>query len=183
MYAVDVVAVDRRSVVSAPTLRGRPAIRDNLKALRDVGLDRFRSEALAIRGDRIVLQRVAFSTADGREMKTLSVNEWANGEVVYRAVFDEDALDEAVAELDARYLAGEGVPRCVTPRIDQRRYPRAAGLRGSVPGPRLVVVPERGSRTTSSTTTGVPASAPAGVSGGRRPSPSSRRSRPSDSWR
>ena len=110
MYAVDVVAVDRRSVVSAPTLRGRSAIRDNLKALRDVGLDRFRSEPLAVRGDRLVLQRVAFSTDDGREMKTLSVHEWADGKVVYRAVFDEDALDEALAELEERYLAGEGAP-------------------------------------------------------------------------
>ena len=76
MYAVDVVAVDRRSVVSVPTLPGRPAMRENVKALRDVGLNRVHSEVLAVRGDRLVLQRVVFSTDDGREMTTLGLNEW-----------------------------------------------------------------------------------------------------------
>ena len=108
MYAVDVVAVDRRSVVSVPTLHGRAAIRENLEALRDVGLNRVRAEVLAIRGDRLVLQRIVFSTADGREMTTLGLNEWDNGEVVRRVVFDEDALHDAVEELDDRYLAGQG---------------------------------------------------------------------------
>ena len=81
-----------------------------MRALRDVGFNRIRSEVLAVRGDRLLLQRVAFSTDDGRELTTLGVNEWVNGEIVYRAVFDEDALDDAVAELEARYLAGEGAP-------------------------------------------------------------------------
>ena len=76
----------------APTLRGRATIRENLEALRDVGLNHFRAEVLAVRGDRLALQRVVFSTADGREMTTLGLNEWDGAEVVRRVVFDEDAL-------------------------------------------------------------------------------------------
>ena len=108
MYAVDVVAIDRRTTVSVPTLHGRAAMRENVEALRDVGFNRVRSEVLAVRGDRLVLQRVVFSTDDGREMTTLGLNEWDNGEVVRRVVFDEDALADALVELDRRYAAGEG---------------------------------------------------------------------------
>jgi ketosteroid isomerase-like protein len=115
MYAVDVVAVDRRSVVSVPILRGRAAIRENLEALHGVGLDRVSGEVLAVRGDRLVLQRIVFSTADGREMRTLGLNEWDNGEVVRRVVFDEDALDDAFAELDDRYHAGENASQGTAP--------------------------------------------------------------------
>ena len=110
MYAIDVVAIDRRSVVSVPILRGRAEIRENLAALRDVGFTRVRAEVIAVRGDRLVLHRHVFSTDDNREMKTLGLNEWDNGEVVRRVVFDEDALADAVAELEDRYLAGEGAP-------------------------------------------------------------------------
>ena len=110
MYAADVVALDRRSVVSVPTLHGRDAVRDNIQALRDVGFNRVRSESLAVRGERLVLQRVTFSTDDGREMTTLGLNEWVDGAVTCRVVFDEDALDDAVAELEARFAAGEGRP-------------------------------------------------------------------------
>ena len=117
MYATDVVAIDRRSTVSLPTLRGRAAIRDNVQALRDVGFDRLRSEVIAVRGDHLVLQRVAFSTADGREMTTLGLNDWNHGQVVRRVVFDEDALDEAFAELDERYHAGEGAGQAPMLRV------------------------------------------------------------------
>ena len=62
MYAVDVVAIDRRTTISLPTLHGRPAMRDNVQALRDVGFNRLRSDVLAVRGNGLVLQRVQFST-------------------------------------------------------------------------------------------------------------------------
>jgi hypothetical protein len=133
MYALDVVAVDRRSVVSAPTLQGRAAIRENLEALREVGLDRVRSQVLAIRGDRLVLQRIFFSTADGREMISLGLNEWDNGEVVRRVVFDEDALDDAFAELDDRYYAGEGAEHAPLLRVGAQFI--AAAFAGAVPPP------------------------------------------------
>ena len=41
-------------------------------------------------------------------MTTLGLNEWDNGEVVRRVVFDQEDLSTALVELDRRYAAGEG---------------------------------------------------------------------------
>jgi hypothetical protein len=65
-----------------------------------------------------VLQRLVFSTAVGREMTTLGLNEWDHGEVVCRVVFDEDAVADALVELDRRYAADEGAEPSAPPGIE-----------------------------------------------------------------
>src|SRR5262249_10317173 len=70
------------------------------------------STNVATRGERLVLQRVRFSDRDqGTEpflTERLGVGEIdADQRIVAFVSFDLDNLDAAIAELDARYLAGE----------------------------------------------------------------------------
>ncbi|MDA2889605.1 BTAD domain-containing putative transcriptional regulator [Mycolicibacterium sp. BiH015] len=80
---------------------------------------RLEIETLAVRGDNLMLGRYLFrDTADADRpaaIETLLVLEVDTDELVKLAVvFDHDNLDAALAELDARYLAGEagGGLRC-----------------------------------------------------------------------
>ncbi len=70
------------------------------------------AEVLATRGDRLALTRVRTEVADDSvgpsEIPSLLVHEVdRDGQWLYIARFDADALDAAYAELDARYAAGE----------------------------------------------------------------------------
>ncbi len=73
------------------------------------------SDVLAIRGERLVLARIAFSGRDQRpeafHTEILRIAEIdADERIAAYVAFDLEDFDAAIAELDARYLAGEGAP-------------------------------------------------------------------------
>lgn len=104
------VGIDRRRVVSAETQHGRdPVVRD-LQAAAQVGFAISMVSALAIRGERLVLARVRASGRDPEAIQNdaLNVVEIDDDERIANVVtFDLDNFDAAIAELDARYAAGE----------------------------------------------------------------------------
>jgi len=112
ILAQDFCSDDRRRVVSAGFRHGRDAQVANMQAFAALAIARVTAISIATRGERLVLQRVSFSdpdqTADPFLAERLGVGEInAAGRIAAFVSFDPDALDTAIAELDARYLAGE----------------------------------------------------------------------------
>ncbi|WKG04227.1 BTAD domain-containing putative transcriptional regulator [Mycolicibacterium sp. HK-90] len=120
---------DRRRVVNTGIRRGRDAVLTEIKALADIGGQRLTSEVIAIRGERLALRRTHFSGSDDREayhVGGLEVIEAAVDErLLARIAFDLDDFDAALAELDARYLAGEAAPYARTWSAFMRGYAAA----------------------------------------------------------
>lgn len=101
---------DRRRTVNTGIRYGRDAGIQELQATAEVGFSIIMSDALATRGERLVLTRVQASGPDPEAVHNdaLNVIEIDSDEkVVAAVVFDADDLDAAIVELDARYLAGE----------------------------------------------------------------------------
>ena len=104
--ADDVVILDRRSGVSAGTISGREDFAANARAHFDVFADA-RITVLAVRGDRLALVRMEYR-ADGFVSPRLNLFEAdESGRIVALVVLDEDDLDAALEELDARHAAIE----------------------------------------------------------------------------
>ena len=83
-----------------------------ISALTEIGVKSMTPDTIAIRGGHLVLSRVRSLGRDQRHdafrtdvLDILEID--ADGRVVARVVFDPDDFDAAIAELDARYLAGE----------------------------------------------------------------------------
>ncbi|MGB3476863.1 MAG: BTAD domain-containing putative transcriptional regulator [Mycobacterium sp.] len=101
---------DRRRTVNTGIRYGRDAGIRELQATAEVGFTIIMSDAVATRGERLVLTRVRASGPDPEAVQNdaLNVIEIDSDEkVVAAVVFDADDFDDALAELDARYLAGE----------------------------------------------------------------------------
>ncbi|WP_231987561.1 BTAD domain-containing putative transcriptional regulator [Mycobacterium sp. 852002-51152_SCH6134967] len=87
---------------------------ENIRAIASVG-PRITITPIALRGDRLCLSHTLFenrrTTSDGFTAETLDVVEIDDdGRMTARIVFDLEAFDAAIAELDARYSAGEAEP-------------------------------------------------------------------------
>ncbi|WP_255348943.1 BTAD domain-containing putative transcriptional regulator [Mycobacterium intracellulare] len=111
LLAEDVFSDDRRRVVNAGVRRGRDAELANWRATSEVWSTHVAS-TVAIRGERLALFRNAFTNHDkastaysAAAFAVVEIND--NNRVAGYVVFDADELDAAIAELDARYLAGE----------------------------------------------------------------------------
>ena len=101
--------IDRRTGVSADPARGPEAWATAFRATIESGMDRLSVERIAIRGERLALDRLMFASAAGDEVPMLAVIEVdASGLLSFISWHDQDALDAAVEELDTRYAAGEG---------------------------------------------------------------------------
>ncbi len=101
---------DRRRVVNAGVRRGRDAGIEDVRAIADVGFALTMVRVLTTRGGRLALLRVRAAGPDPGAIKNDALNlvEVDTDErVVASVVFDLDNFEAAVAELDARYLAGE----------------------------------------------------------------------------
>ncbi|HJR24196.1 MAG TPA: nuclear transport factor 2 family protein [Acidimicrobiales bacterium] len=99
--------VDRRRVMWVPPAADPHAIYRQMFALDEWT---FRRALLATRGEHLALVRTTVEFRDGEagpsEVTTISVTEVGpDGLIVREAAFDVDQLDEAVAELDARWEA------------------------------------------------------------------------------
>ncbi|HEY3925569.1 MAG TPA: hypothetical protein VGL75_13485, partial [Acidothermaceae bacterium] len=101
---------DRRRVVNAGVVHGRDAAIEGTQATVDVGFTMTMLGAMAIRGERLALTRVRVSGPDpeANQNDALNIVEIdADDRIVADVVFDIEYVGAAIAELDARYLAGE----------------------------------------------------------------------------
>ena len=108
--AENVSVDDRRRVVNAGILHGRDANIEDAQATVDVGFAMMMVGVLATRGERLALIRVRVSGHDPEAIQNDALNIVeidADERIVAGVVFDLDDFEAAVAELDARYLAGE----------------------------------------------------------------------------
>ncbi|WP_082983915.1 BTAD domain-containing putative transcriptional regulator [Mycobacterium sp. 1165178.9] len=114
LFAEDYEHDDRRRVVNAGIRRGRAAAIEDLRAATDVGLlTNIASTAIASRGERLILMHFHGAGGDREavQVDVLQVVEMdASEKIGAVVVFDLDDFDAAIAELDARYLAGEAAP-------------------------------------------------------------------------
>ena len=113
IMADNYVGIDHRRVVSAETQRGRDdAVRD-VRATAEVGFTMWMVSALAIRGERLVLTRVRGSGSDAETIQVDALNVVevdADWKIAGVGVYDLEDFDSALAELEARYTAGEAAP-------------------------------------------------------------------------
>ena len=120
ILADDFSSDDRRRVVGAGVRRGRDAEIADMRAISGLGLTNARRTAvLATRGGRLVLSRVRFSGGEhGPEAVVTDilgiVETDADNRIAATVVFDPDDVGVAIAELDARYLAGEAAAHAQT---------------------------------------------------------------------
>ena len=107
----DLAFDDRRRTVNSGVRQGRAAEIANLRIIAGLGITKVEPFVIAIRGDRLALNHVRMSAGSGPEtfwteiLCVVEVN--ADNRVRAVIVLDHDDFDAALAELDARYLAGE----------------------------------------------------------------------------
>ena len=101
---------DRRRVVNAGVLHGRDANIKDAQATADVGFTMTMVGTIATRGERLALLRIRVSGRDPEAIQNDALNIVeidAEERIVGDVVFDLEDFDSAIAELDARYIAGE----------------------------------------------------------------------------
>ena len=144
MVADNFSSDDRRRVVGAGIRHGRNAYIADMRAIADLSFTNSTlSTFMAIRGERLSLQRVRFSDDrdQGRDafltevLGIIEIN--ADGRIVASVAFDPDDVDAAFEELDARYLAGEAAAYSETWSLVTHRY--AALNRHELPPDRINV--------------------------------------------
>jgi DNA-binding SARP family transcriptional activator len=110
---------DRRRVVNGGVRHGRDAQIADMRATAELWTTSVTSTVMAVRGKNLVLTRNGFSSGDNGPDNFLSeiytVGEIdADERIVSIVTFDLDDFDSAIAELDARYLAGEAAAHART---------------------------------------------------------------------
>jgi hypothetical protein len=125
--AEDVFDDDRRRVVGAGVRHGRDAVIADVRAVADVGITDITSTVIATRGGRLALSRERFARSDQQPeafyaevLGIVEIN--ADDRFVARIAFDPDDIDAAFAELDARYVAGEGAAHAHTWSVIAEMY-------------------------------------------------------------
>ena len=111
LFAEDVRTDDRRRVVNAGVQHGRDVQMADMRSLAEIEAN-VASTIIAIRGERLCLNRVSTASRDVPQgefdAEMLSIIEIdADYRIAGGVLFDLDDMDAALAELDARYLAGE----------------------------------------------------------------------------
>jgi class 3 adenylate cyclase/tetratricopeptide (TPR) repeat protein len=109
MTTKDLVLEDRRAILRRRA-EGREAVLREWRSMVETGVTELSRVPIATRGRLLSLSR---STVGGRlsSVEVLGLQEVSDdGRLKRTVVFDTDDLDAAFAELDVRYLAGEGGP-------------------------------------------------------------------------
>jgi DNA-binding SARP family transcriptional activator len=117
VLADDFVTDDRRRAVNAGIRRGRDAEIANMQAATDVGITYTAFVVIAVRGERLILTRASVGGGGSAEFTAdvLSVVEInSHNQIAAFVIFELDDVDEAITELDARYLAGEAAAHART---------------------------------------------------------------------
>ena len=110
-----VVYDDRRRVVNAGVRHGRDVHMADDRAAAEIGAEYVTFDVIAIRGERLALSCVRIinrNTSPGEvAAQILGIAEIdVTNQIAAIVIFDEDDIDGALQELDARYLAGEAAP-------------------------------------------------------------------------
>ena len=126
LYAHDLLLDDRRQGLRRLSTDRATQI-NNVRAIADLGVADITQTPLALRGNRLCLSHVQYDIGDSRpdafvaEMLAITEVDTA-GVMVARIVFDLDDFEAAVAELDRRYLAGEGAAHANTWSLIARTF-------------------------------------------------------------
>lgn len=112
IFADDFCNEDRRRVVGAGIRHNRDVEIASIRAGAELGGTNTTSTVIATRGARLILTRTRHWGQDplpeAFRVDVLAVVEInADNRIAARVIFDPDDFDAAIAELDARYLAGE----------------------------------------------------------------------------
>ena len=111
IFADNLSNEDRRRVVSTGVFDGRDAQMANMRAVAELWSANVTRTVMATRGRNLSLARVSFSRGEGVEafltefLVVIGID--ADERISAIIVFDVDDFDVAIAELDARYVAGE----------------------------------------------------------------------------
>ena len=127
IVADDISTDDRRRVVNAGLLQGRDASIESFRWAADLGVTHATSDPIATRGERLVLARARYSHSDDQpqpfDVDLLNIVEInADGRIGAVVIFDLEDIDAAIAELDARYLAGEAAAHSRTWSVIMQGY-------------------------------------------------------------
>jgi hypothetical protein len=108
MFSERFVSEDRR--LGLGDMHDRETQMEMLRVMADLGVDRTVGIAIATRGERLGLFRTEAFDANGETLaELLTLNELDDDGLFVRSVlFDPDDLDPAFAELEERFIAGEG---------------------------------------------------------------------------
>lgn len=124
ILADDVLDDDRRRVVNSGVQRGRDVQVANLRTIADLGMGNFAPKVVAIRGDRLALTRTQIMSGhqvDKTVLEPVSVCE-VNSDGQVSATVHVDDFEDAIAELDTRYMAGEAAPYARTWSVVSKAY-------------------------------------------------------------
>ena len=110
---------DRRPVVNYGLLRGRDSVLEGVKAAPDTGVAQVSLTLIAIRGERLALIHILFSSEDERSEAfqtefLVGVEIDADERISANVLSDVNDVAAAIADLDARYLAGEAAAHAHT---------------------------------------------------------------------
>ena len=127
VLADDFSSDDRRRVVGAGVRHGPHAEILNMQAIVGLGITMETTTVMATRGERLVLVRTLFAlrdpATDAFVAEALGIAEVdTNNRIAAHVVFDPDDIDAAIAELDARYLAGEAAAHSRTWSVISQAY-------------------------------------------------------------
>ena len=123
----DYYGEDRRSVVGAGIRHGPDAAIEDYRSAADIEVTDARSDAIATRGARVALTRARYSRSD-KEPEAFHVDFLqlveidALQRITALMAFDLDDFEAAIAELDARYLAGEAATHAHTWSVITQAY-------------------------------------------------------------
>jgi class 3 adenylate cyclase len=118
ILADDYLGDDRRTVVGAGIRHGRVAAIEDFRSAADLDVTSATSDAIATRGGRLGLARARYSRGEQPEafrvdfLQIVEID--ANERITALLGFDLDDIEAALAELDARYLAGEAAAHAHT---------------------------------------------------------------------
>ncbi|KUI42021.1 hypothetical protein AU197_18030 [Mycobacterium sp. IS-1590] len=125
--AEDFASYDRRQVVNAGVRRGRTINVENMRSVGEVGFRNAGSRTIATRGEHLALCQSRFTAGESLRGDNIAealviIETDAAHRLVSNTVFDLAALNEAFAELDAKYAAGEARPHAPTWSVVTRAY-------------------------------------------------------------
>jgi DNA-binding SARP family transcriptional activator len=127
LLADDVSTDDRRRVVNSGLRRGRDAVIAEISAFAAIGVTTFTADIIATRGERLVVGHSRTSNRDQRPeafhnevLRIVEID--ADDRIAAVLAFDIDDFEAAIAELDARYLAGEAAAHSHTWSVITRAF-------------------------------------------------------------
>jgi hypothetical protein len=107
MLRPDYVMEDRRPMFGT-TFQGRDGMAGWMRETMAIGLTGVALEPIALRGDRLALCSRAWLSRDFEVTSLCLIETDDAGLAAWAALYDPDQLEEALDELEARFVAGEG---------------------------------------------------------------------------